>query len=340
MSGRTDEVRPEVVESRPVTGISAERLFREKGTELGLEAITQSLRGRIPITVSDVNRPGLCLAGFRENFLYERIQILGETEILFLDSLPESERGVAISRLMEFDLPAIIVTKSLPVPVRLLALAIERGTPVFRTPLSTTPFIHQLTSYLTDIFAPRATVHGSLVDVYGVGLLITGKSGIGKSECALDLVERGHRLVADDAVTILRTQKGFLVGRPSEHLKYHMEIRGIGIIDVRAMFGIRAIRPRKQIDVEVVLREWGRDVEYDRLGLDEERRSILGVKIPVVTIPIIPGKNITVVAEVVALNHLLRTHGTHSAAQLNERLIEAMRSEPREPRAADDDRAD
>jgi HPr kinase/phosphorylase len=273
-----------------------------------------------------VNRPGLCMAGFRENFLYERIQILGETEILFLNTLSEEDRRQAISRLLDYDLPAIIVTKSLAVPPFLLALAEEKGTPVFRTPLSTTPFIHQITSYLNDLFAPRAVIHGSFVDVYGVGLLITGESGIGKSECALDLIERGHRLVADDMVVITRSQKGYLLGTSNERLKYHMEIRGIGIIDVRSMFGIRAIRPRKQIEVEIVLKEWGANVEYDRLGLDAEMRGIMGVKIPVVTIPIIPGKNITVVAEVVALNHLLKTHGIHSAAELNENLIKGMKN--------------
>jgi HPr kinase/phosphorylase len=327
-----------IVETRPVAGISAEQLLAERGSELGLEPLTKA-KGKILITVSDVNRPGLCLAGFRENFLYERIQILGETEILFLGSLSETERSTAIATLMAYDLPAIIATKSLPVPPELLALAEEKGTPVFRTPLSTTPFIHQLTSYLADMFAPRAMVHASLVDVYGVGLLITGRSGIGKSECALDLVERGHRLVADDMVIITRSQKGVLLGASNSHLRYHMEIRGIGIIDVRSMFGIRAIRPRKQIDVEVVLKEWARDLEYDRLGLDEERHTILGVRVPVVTIPIIPGKNITVVAEVVALNHLLKVHGTHSAALLNASLIEAMKS-GRRPTEGIDDRFD
>jgi HPr kinase/phosphorylase len=310
----------------PTKGISADQLLKEKGVDLGLEPLVTSLKGKIPITVSDVNRPGLCMAGFRENFLYERIQILGETEILFLNTLSDEDRRQAISRLLDYDLPAVIVTKSLAVPPFLLALAEEKGTPVFRTPLSTTPFIHQLTSYLNDLFAPRAVIHGSLVDVYGVGLLITGESGIGKSECALDLVERGHRLVADDMVVITRSQKGFLLGTSNERLKYHMEIRGIGIIDVRSMFGIRAIRPRKQIEVEIVLKEWGANVEYDRLGLDAEMRGIMGVKIPVVTIPIVPGKNITVVAEVVALNHLLKTHGIHSAAELNQNLIQGMKN--------------
>jgi len=316
-------------------GIQVEKLLEEKGTELELERLSQCAHGTIQITVSDVNRPGLCLAGFTQNFLFERIQILGETEHLFLSTLSEAMCQEAISRLLKYDLPVIIFTKSLPVPPYLLRLADERHIPVLRTPLSTTPFIHRLTSYLDDEFAPQTTIHGSIVDVYGVGMLITGKSGIGKSECALDLVERGHRLVADDMVVVTRTQKGFLIGTANEHLKYHMEIRGIGIIDVRRMFGIRAIRPRKKIELAIELREWEADVQYDRLGLEESFRSILGVKIPVVTVPINPGKNITVIAEAVALNQLLKEQGIHAAAELNKRLVDAMRPAAGGPRRND-----
>jgi HPr kinase/phosphorylase len=305
-------------------GIQVEQLVAEKGVELELERLTRCVNARVPITVSDVNRPGLCLAGFTQNFLFERIQILGETEHLFLSTLSEEARVEAISRLLKFDLPVIIFSKSLPVPPLLLSLADERHIPVLRTPLSTTPFIHRLTSYLDDEFAPQTAIHGSLVDVYGVGMLITGQSGIGKSECALDLVERGHRLVADDMVIVTRTQKGFLIGTSNEHIRFHMEIRGIGIIDVRRMFGIRAIRPRKKIELAVELKDWEASVQYDRLGLEETFRSILGVKIPVVTVPINPGKNITVIAEVVALNQLLKEHGIHAAARLNDSLVDAM----------------
>jgi HPr kinase/phosphorylase len=314
--------------------ILVEKLLEEKGAEFEIERLTGCVNGMIPITVSDVNRPGLLLAGFTQNFLFERIQIVGETEHLYLSTLSEEDRSEAIGRLMKYDLPVIIFTKSLPVPPVLLKLADERHIPVLRTPLSTTPFIHRLTSYLDDEFAPQTTIHGSLVDVYGVGMLIMGKSGIGKSECALDLVERGHRLVADDMVIVTRTQKGFLIGTSNENLGFHMEIRGIGIIDVQRMFGIRAIRPRKKIELGIDLQDWGAQVEYDRLGLDETTRSILGVKIPVVTVPINPGKNITVIAEVVALNQLLKEQGFHAAEQFNANLLESMRSKlPRRPGA-------
>jgi HPr kinase/phosphorylase len=305
-------------------GISVQRFFDEKKDEFQLEALTESLASARPITVSDVNRPGLALAGFTGNFLADRIQILGETEMLFLETLEERERIRAIDRLFDHDLPCVIVAKGLEFPSYLVERGTRAGVPILRTPFSTTPFIHQLTEYLERVFAPRTHIHGSLVDVYGVGLLLTGESGIGKSECALDLVERGHRLVADDLVIVTR-RRSELTGEASERLRDHMEIRGIGIIDVGRMFGIRAVARRKEISVEVRLKEWAGDVDYDRLGLEEKMTTVLGMKIPVVTIPIIPGKNITVLVEVVAMNHLLRVHGIRPAALLNDSLIHAMK---------------
>jgi HPr kinase/phosphorylase len=309
-----------------VRGISVERFFEEKKDEFQLEVLTTSLASARPITVSDVNRPGLALAGFTRNFLADRIQILGETEMLFLETLEARERIHAIDRLFLHDLPCVIVAKGLEFPAYLSERGNRAGVPVLRTPLSTTPFIHELTEYLEVVFAPRTHLHATLVDVYGVGLLITGESGIGKSECALDLVERGHRLVADDLVIVTKLRSE-LVGSGSERLRDHMEIRGIGIVDVGRMFGIRAIARKKEISVEVRLKEWGTDVDYDRLGLEERTTAILGTKIPVVTIPIIPGKNITVLMEVVAMNHLLRVHGIRSAELLNASLIHAMKPE-------------
>ncbi|MBM3319319.1 MAG: HPr(Ser) kinase/phosphatase [Candidatus Eisenbacteria bacterium] len=305
-------------------GISVQRFFDEKKDEFQLEALTESLAAARPITVSDVNRPGLALAGFTANFLADRIQILGETEMLLLETFEERERIRAIDRLFDHDLPCVIVAKGLVFPSYLVERGTRAGVPILRTPFSTTPFIHQLTEYLEHLFAPLTHIHGSLVDVYGVGLLLTGESGIGKSECALDLVERGHRLVADDLVIVTR-RRSELVGEASERLRDHMEIRGIGIIDVGRMFGIRAVARRKEISVEVRLKEWAGDVDYDRLGLEEKMTTILGVKIPVVTIPIIPGKNITVLVEVVAMNHLLRVHGIRPAELLNDSLIHAMK---------------
>ncbi len=304
-------------------GLTVRKLYEDRKEAFHFECLTEVLESERLITVSDVHRPGLILAGFTRNFLSERIQILGETEMLFLETLDAGQHERAIDRLFEQKMPCVIIAKGLEYDEILMRRASEARIPVLRTPQSTTPFIHELTEYLENAFAPQTTVHGSLVDVYGVGLLITGRSGIGKSECALDLVERGHRLVTDDMVIVTR-RHNLLYGEAKEHLRYHMEIRGIGIIDVRRMFGVRAIGKNKRIDVEVRLREWSADVEYDRLGLEERMTTILGKKIPVVTIPIIPGKNITVLAEVVAMNHQLRVHGIRSAEELSENLVGTM----------------
>ena len=302
------------------------RLFEDERQELQLEQLTESLASSREITLSDVHRPGMALMGFVENFLPERIQILAQTELTYLATLkPEAVRA-AIDRLFQFEMPLIVVCKGLEVPPHLIQLANQHKVPVLRTTQSTTPFIHSLTAYLDYMFAPQSTVHGSLVDVYGCGLLFTGRSAIGKSETALDLVERGHRLVADDVVTITRRHGDVLIGAGNQLLRHHMEIRGLGIIDVQAIFGIRSIRLQKRVEVEVNLREWSASEDYERVGLDDRKTSILGVEIPLVQVPITPGKNITVIAEVIALNYLVKVTGGYSPAErLNQHLIEIMK---------------
>ena len=306
--------------------LSAARLFEDQREELQLEVLTESLASRREITVSDTNRPGMALMGFVENFLPERIQILAQTELTYLATLSPDAVREAIDRLFQFDMPLIVVCKGLEVPPYLVRRANECQVPVLRTPASTTPFIHSLTSYLDYMFAPTTSVHGSLVDVYGCGLLFTGRSAIGKSETALDLVERGHRLVADDVVTLTRRHGDVLIGSGNQLLRHHMEIRGLGIIDVQAIFGIRSIRLQKRVEVEVRLTEWSKDADYERVGLDERRTEVLGVHIPFVEVPITPGKNITVIAEVIALNYLIKVTGGYSPAErLNQHLIELMK---------------
>ena len=306
--------------------LSAARLFEDQRQDLQLEQLSESLASRREVTVSDTNRPGMALMGFVGNFLPERIQILAQTELTYLDTLSESQVRDAIDRLFQFDMPLIVVCKGLEVPPYLVQRANESQVPVLRTPLSTTPFIHSLTSYLDHMFAPQASVHASLVDVYGCGLLFTGKSAIGKSETALDLVERGHRLVADDVVTITKRHGDVLIGAGNQLLRHHMEIRGLGIIDVQAVFGVRSIRLQKRVEVEVRLSEWSREAEYERVGIDERKTAILDVQIPLVEVPISPGKNITVIAEVIALNYLVKVYGGYSPAErLNQHLIELMK---------------
>jgi HPr kinase/phosphorylase len=306
--------------SLPVT-----RFFEEEREELKLEQLTEGLESPVDITTSDVNRPGMALMGWVENFLAERIQILGQTEVAYLDQLSEPDRRGALDRVLRFQVPCIIACKGLELPGYLVERCDELRIPVMRTPMSTTPFIHDLNKYLDTVFAPNIIMHGSLVDVYGVGLLFTGKSGIGKSETALDLVERGHRLVADDVVTLTRRQGDVLIGMGNQVLAHRMEIRGLGIIDVQSIFGIRSIRQQKRIEVQVNLHEWGSAENVERLGLDERTTTILDVRIPYIDIPIFPGKNITVIAEVVALNYLVKVYGYNPAEVFNQHLLETMR---------------
>jgi len=309
-----------------VQTLSVARLFEEQREELQLEPLTESLASCREITISDIHRPGMALMGFVDNFLPERIQILAQTELSYLATLPDADVRGAIDRLFQFAMPLIVVCKGLDVPPYLIERANQAQVPVLRTPQSTTPLIHSLTSYLDHTFAPSTTVHGSLVDVYGCGLLFTGKSAVGKSETALDLVERGHRLVADDVVTITRGHGDVLIGTGNQLLRHHMEIRGLGIIDVQAIFGIRSIRLQKRVEVEVNLREWSAEEEYERVGLDDRKTPILGVEIPLVQVPITPGKNITVIAEVIALNYLVKVYGGYSPAErLNQHLMELMK---------------
>jgi HPr kinase/phosphorylase len=299
--------------------------YEEKRHVYDLELLTASAESARPISVREINRPGMCLTGFTTNFLHDRIQILGETEIHYLQTLAPADLEHAIDTLFQFPLVCIILCKKLEPPRYLIQKGNERRVPVFRTPQSTTPFIHSLTEYLTVYFAARDSLHASLVDVYGVGLLFMGRSGIGKSETALDLVERGHRLVADDVVEVVKKGEEVLIGTGRKMLEHCMEIRGIGIIDVREIFGIRAIRIQKRIEVVVRLEEWRSDRDYDRHGLEREPTHILGVPIPTVVIPIYPGKNITVLAEVVSLDHMLRTYGFNAAENLQQRILQNAR---------------
>jgi HPr kinase/phosphorylase len=273
---------------------------------------------------SDVHRPGLVLAGFVGLFTYDRAQVLGNSEMLYLSGLPEEQSRMVLETVYQFDIPCMVITDDNEVIPSMVDLAEQRGIPLLTTPYSTTRFSHLFSHYLDEVFAPATTLHGSLVDVYGIGLMITGRSGIGKSEIALDLVERGHRLVADDIVHISRKLQGILVGTSGETLRDHMEIRGLGILNVRYLFGVRAFRLQKRVEVVVKLVEWDDSHNYDRVGLDEDWASILDVEIPQVTVPIYPGKNITVIAEAIALNYQLKIQGYHTAEEFNRRLIEKI----------------
>jgi len=300
-------------------------LFERKREPLSLEVLAGEDGMERVIPGPETSSPGLVLSGFTERFPEGRIQVLGETEVTYLFSLGKSEREEAIRLLLSRELPCLVVTKGLDPPDFLLRLADRKAVPLLRTRLKTGDFFRRIKPYLEEEFAPRTCIHGSLADVFGVGLLFVGRSGIGKSECVLDLVERGHRLVADDVVLVAKRGNDVLIGRGHRLARHHMEIRGVGIIDVRALFGIRATRQQKRIEVVVQLEEWSDRVEYDRTGLDAETTEILGVELPNVLIPLNPGKNITVIAEVVAMNHLLKYSGVDTARDFNRRLRDDMR---------------
>ena len=279
--------------------------------------------GRL-VTVRHVHRPGLVLAGYTEHFEHRRVQILGNTECRYLGWLGDEAAREAFDRLLSFDPPCVILTAGNELPDEIESLAVARGVPVYRSPVATVPFMGLLRDVLDDHFAEQLTVHGSLVDVYGIGLLLTGPAGIGKSEMALDLVERGHRLVADDVVMATRTGAGVIMGAGTDLAEHFMEIRGLGIIDVRSMFGVRAIRYQKRVEVVVQIHQWDEEEEYTRIGMVSETDSILGVELPIVKLPITPGKNVTVICEVIAMNHLLRHYGYDPAEAFSAKLRERI----------------
>jgi HPr kinase/phosphorylase len=313
-----------------MAGLTVEQLLKEKKDYLELIMVSDRSGLTRVIYENGIDRPGLALAGFTKRFTHKRVQVLGETELVYLAALSKAKRKAAIEGMLRFKIPCIFVTKGQEVPPELLKEADRSKTALMVSKLSTTEFIKRLDTFLDGIFAPSVTVHGTLVDVYGVGLLYTGKSGIGKSECALDLIERGHRLVADDMVKITRRSPEIITGSGSELLGHRMEIRGLGIIDIEKLFGIRAIRLQKRIEVEVRLVYWEDQGHYERLGLEDKFTEILGVEIPIVTIPISPGKNITVISEVIAMNHMLRVFGTNPAQEFQKRLMEAIQRKEEE----------
>ena len=306
--------------------LSARDLLQLSGNPLRLESLTGEVGLDRPLPDSELASPGLVLAGYTARFLPDRMHVLGETEISFLAGLDAAARRPRLEAFFSFKLPIVFVTKGQEIPPELVEFALASGVPVLRSSLKTAEFYRRIKPLVEEAFAPRTTLHGSLADVYGVGLLFVGRSGIGKSECVLDLVERGHRLVADDVVQVTRRGTDILIGRGHELAGHHMEIRGIGLIDVQALFGVRAVRQQKRIEVVVQLEDWetARDTT-ERTGLAHQTTEVLGVHIPRVVVPLNPGKNITVVSEVVAMMHLLRYAGVDVAAAFNERLIKRMK---------------
>lgn len=270
-----------------------------------------------------IQKPGLALTGFVQHVHPERLQVLGMTEIAYLRSLDEVGRRHAAQCLASLRPCVVVVTRGLEIPTELAAAMDEHEVPLLSTPLMSSVFINRVTKVLEMRLAPSTTVHGVLIDVLGIGILLLGKSGIGKSEAALDLVMRGHRLVADDIVEIKKRMPDLLIGASKELLKHHMEIRGLGILNVKDLFGISAVRDTKKVELVIELTDWNEAEEYDRLGVEERRYAILDVALPMLRVPIRPGRNIASLIEVAARNQLLKHQGKHSAREFQDRLNRA-----------------
>ncbi len=291
---------------------------------LSLTCLTDSEGYNRMVVSPDINRPGLCLSGYTHKFMYDRIQIFGETEIILLGQLSDQERKSAIENIFNFPIVCIIITKDLKPPEDIISAAIESGTALFVSPLDTTPLIHDLTDFLGEVFAFHISLHGTLVDVYGEGLLVMGRSAIGKSEAVLGLVERGHRLVADDLVRVRKVGNS-LLGSGDALIGFHMEIRGIGFVSISELFGVGATKEIQSVDLVVRLLDAGLVDEADRSGLEDKFMNILGIDVPMVEIPVLPGRNITLLLEVAAMMNIqAKDTGCSSAERLNRKLIARM----------------
>jgi len=277
------------------------------------------------ISTARIQKLGLALAGFTNYVRPGRVQIVGQSEVWFLDHLETDERRAAISRLALEKISCMLVTKEIAPPAELIEMAEEAGLPLLQTPLVSSAAISLVTEYLQSALAPRELRHGVLLAAYGLGVLIEGESGIGKSECALDLIMRGHRLIADDVVEVRRTASDQLLGGAPELLREHMEIRGLGIINVRELFGVAAISVRKPIGLVIRLERWAEAKEVDRLGIDERSIEILGVKVPHVILPVSPGRNLSTLVETALRVHLLRIRGSNAAQQFAARHSEMLK---------------
>lgn len=295
---------------------------KEYGLDLRLISGTSGLCHRV--SSPRIQKPGLALTGYTQHLHPARIQVLGNTEISYLSQLTEDRLRDNTQALCAFPISCFIVTKGLKPPATFLAITEEYAIPVLVSPHQSSTFISLITKFLEEQLLPTTHLHGVLVDVLGVGILLTGKSGIGKSECALDLVIRGHRLVADDMVFIRKKMPASLVGQPEQQIQHLMEIRGLGIINIKDLYGVSSIREKKIVDLVLELMEWDPDQEYDRLGIDEKTTSILGVDLPHLTIPVRPGRNLGSIIEVAARNFLLKGMGYHSAKDFQQRLLDRM----------------
>ncbi len=275
---------------------------------------------RVRLTMADLSRPGLQLAGYFHHFEPVRLQVMGNVEISYLAKLTPAERMIAFDRLFSYKIPALIISRNTTPDAQCLAMAKKHNITILRSKEATSAIISNIITFLTDSLSPRITRHGVLIEVYGEGILLTGESGIGKSEAAVELLKRGHRLIADDAVEIRKGSGNFLVGTAPEMIRNYIELRGIGIVNVAKLFGMGAVKPENNIDMVVNIVPWKTQEVYDRLGLEDQYMDILGVKVPMYTIPITPGRNLAVILEVAAMNNRQRQMGYNSAKEFTDQI--------------------
>src|SRR5277367_152248 len=308
----------------PQLSITVEQFFKEHGDTLQMRLLSEEANLKRIIREPTVNRPGLALSGFTQYFAYKRMQVFGHAEYFYLRSLSREQRESRYAYLFAYKIPCIIFSRGQRPDKELLAAAEKAGVPVFQTPLVTMTFINAATLELENMFAPRGTEIGSMVDILGVGVMIRGDSGIGKSEAVLALIERGYSLVSDDVTKVTLVGGRDVVGTGSELTRNHMEIRGIGIINVAAMFGVKSVRKEKTLDLIITLKPWDEVSDVDRLGMEQEFVKVLGVDIPHITIPVRPGRDLARLIEVAAFQVKLKSSGYNPAKELNERLISKM----------------
>ena len=272
------------------------------------------------LTQPQVNRPGLQLAGFFDSFNYDRIQIIGSVEYAYMEKMEEDHGISVMKRLMEYKIPCLVFSRNLPVNEQMRQLAVEHGIPIFQTSKTTSDFMGEVIRWLKVELAPRISIHGVLVDVYGEGILITGESGIGKSETALELIKRGHRLVSDDVVEIKKVSDDTLIGSAPDITRHFIELRGIGIVDVKSLFGVQSVKHTQSIDLVIRLEEWDRTREYDRMGLEDKYTEFLGNKVVCHDLPIRPGRNLAIICESAAINYRQKKMGYNAAQELYNRV--------------------
>ncbi|MCD6288588.1 MAG: HPr(Ser) kinase/phosphatase [Candidatus Hydrogenedentes bacterium] len=303
--------------------LTVDDLYLRQKEELQIELVAGADGLDRPLKISDINRPGLCLAGYLEYFACDRVQVLGNTEIHYMEQIERPVLEERLRRAFMFNIPCFIISRGLKPPAALLEIADERDVPILRSLKPTNEVISEIIVFLTEELSQETTVHGVVIDIYGVGSLIVGRPGVGKSETALELVERGHRLVADDVV-LIKKRRGTLYARSSPTIGHHMEIRGVGIIDIKNIFGVGSVRETKRIDLVVELEDWDSSKEYDRLGIEHKSESFLDVRVAKLLIPVRPGRSMAIILEVAALNHRLQQFGVHSAENLNKSIIARM----------------